>query len=355
MKTNRRGFLRQAMFTGAMCCFGVTFADMLLGNDKQNKKIIDVHHHILPHIYVSSLAKIGITSTNGNPFPQWSARQSIEAMDRNGIRTAITSISAPGIYFGDKQFAIQLARQCNEYSANLIANYPGRFGAFGVLPLPDVDASLLELSYSLDTLKLDGVILLSNIAGDYLGSPRFDDVFAELNRRKAVVFIHPTYPAEKRYPDLQIPPSFFEFVFDTTRTIASLIQHNTLERFPDIRFIVAHGGGTAPYLAKKMALTAQISGQRSDHAIAQLKKMIYDTSLSTSRYSLALMKDLAGDDNIVFGSDFGFVPEFVLTSSIYELNNCEVYDRISLEKIYQINAVKLFSRLVLKKHSSGSS
>lgn len=345
MKINRRDFLRHAMIMGAMYGSGLVFSDVLLGNDLQQKRIIDVHHHILPEVYISSLKKIGITSTNGGPFPQWSARRSIEAMDRNGIRTAITSISAPGIYFGDMKFTKQLARQCNEYSANLIASYPGRFGAFGVLPLPDVDASLFEVSYALDTLKLDGVVLLSNIEGNYLGSPRFDDVFVELNRRKTVVFIHPTEPAGKRYPEMHIPPSFFEFVFDTTRTVASLIQHNTLNKFQNIRFIVAHGGGTVPYLAKKMALTAQISGQPSEHGISQLQQVYYDTALTTSRYPLASLKELAGEGKIVFGSDFGFAPEFVLASSIYELNSCELFQASELDKIYESNALKLIPRL----------
>ena len=341
----RREFLRQIVAAGAMCCSDLVFANLVQAGDGQEKGMLDVHHHILPAVYTSSLAKIGITSTNGAPFPSWSAQGSIDAMDRSGIQRAMTSISAPGIYFGDVEFSKRLARQCNEYSANVIAKYPGRFGGFAVLPLPDIESSLLEIAYALDTLVLDGVVLLSNYGGRYLGSPHFDEVFNELDRRKAVVFIHPTEPAGKQFPKSHIPPSFFEFVFDTTRTIASLIQHTTLERFPEIRFIVAHGGGTAPYLIKKMELTAQISGRQSEQALAQMKKLHYDTALTTSRYSLALLKEMAGIQNIVFGSDSGFAPEFVVASSLYELDHSEVFDKNDLEKIYSSNAQKLFKRV----------
>ncbi len=159
---------------------------------------IDVHQHILPPGYLSALAKLGITTGGGSPLPAWNAwdvQSTLELMDRHGIATAITSILEPGIYFGDREFTRDLARRCNDYSARLSHEYPHRFGAFAILPLPDLDAALRELEYALDTLKLDGIVLLSSIEGRYPGDPAFDELFTELNRHKAIVFLHLTVPA----------------------------------------------------------------------------------------------------------------------------------------------------------------
>jgi 6-methylsalicylate decarboxylase len=155
---------------------------------------IDVHHHIVPPEYVQALAGIGVTNSIGAAFPQWDADTTLEVMDRNGIQSAITSISCPGVFFGDKGFAVMLARLCNEISARLITDYPGRFGAFATLPLPDTDAALKELEYAIETLKLDGVVLLTNYTGTYLGDPAFEVLFQELNRRRTPVFVHPADP-----------------------------------------------------------------------------------------------------------------------------------------------------------------
>ena len=155
---------------------------------------VDVHHHLLPPEYLSTLNKRGITEFAGRPFPEWSPEISLSLMDQHGIKTAITSLSCPGVYFGDMGLARDLARACNEYAAELCKGEDRRWGAFAVLPLPDLDAAIAELEYALDTLKLDGVALLASIDKRYLGDPGFNGLFDELNRRKAVVFIHPSVP-----------------------------------------------------------------------------------------------------------------------------------------------------------------
>lgn len=156
---------------------------------------IDVHNHIIPSEYLRELAGIGITDSLGRSFPEWSAEKTLAVMDANGIRAAVTSISSPGVYFGDAPFARRAARLCNEVSAQLVSDYPARFGAFATLPLPDAASSLDELSYALDTLRLDGVVVLSNIAGTYVGDERYETLYAELDRRHAVAYVHPTDPA----------------------------------------------------------------------------------------------------------------------------------------------------------------
>jgi len=175
MPINRRTFLKLASI------FGLSLSSSAIISCNISKKLlpqqpdrIDVHHHILPPVYISALAKIGITSAGDVPFPNWNAQQSLDVMDRNGIATAITSISSPGVYFGDSEFSGDLAKRCNEFSANLVRENQKRFGGFAVLPLPDVKAALRELEYALDVLKLDGVVLLTNVDGHYLGTPKIE-------------------------------------------------------------------------------------------------------------------------------------------------------------------------------------
>lgn len=344
MLINRRTFLKQATI------YGMTFSsNALFATSCSNAQIpqpsvrIDVHHHIVPPVYASALAEIGITSSGGLPFPYWNAQRALDFMDLHGIATAITSISSPGIYFGDKEFSIDLARRCNEFSANLIRDNKTRFGGFAVLPLPDVRAAVKELEYALDILKLDGVVLLSNVGGLYLGAPEFDELYSELNRRKAIVYIHPTVPAEDKFPKMDIPPSIMEFVFDTTRAIANLIVHKTIKRYPDIRYIVSHGGGTAPYIAWRISL---LDYQLHTDTINDLKSLYYDTALSASPYALGSLQELADPSHMLFGSDYPFAPEMATNLTIFGLNSFDGFDEEKLRGITRDNALNLFPRFV---------
>ena len=192
---------------------------------------IDVHHHIVPKDYVKALSKLGVTAGLGVALPKWDVHKALDVMDEHGIASAVVSISAPGVYFGGRdralEIAAELSRQTNEFCAELIREHPGRFGAFATLPLPDVDAALKELAHSLDELRLDGVVLLSNYDGYYLGDPKFDALFAELNRRKAVVFVHPQSPPAAKDFHLGLPEAMLDVCFDTTRTAFSLIVSKT--------------------------------------------------------------------------------------------------------------------------------
>jgi predicted TIM-barrel fold metal-dependent hydrolase len=301
---------------------------------------IDVHHHILPMEYISSLARISINKSAGVAFPQWDIEKSLALMDRKSIMAAIVSISAPGIYFGNRNFARELARSCNEFSARLIQEYPERFGAFAVLPLPDIEASLLELEYALDTLNLDGVGLLSSIDGQYLGNPETDYLLSELNRRKAVVFVHPNAPPDHMLPKTNIPPAIMEFVFDTTRAVANLIITRTIRRYPDIRFIFPHAGGTIPFLAGRISMGEQ-------KVIQYLKTLYYDIALSATPYALRSLQELAEPSHILFGSDFPFLPEPLITSMIEGLENYKGFSDEMRYSIEQKNALALFPRFKL--------
>lgn len=349
---NRRSFLRLVSFFSMACTTGVIYSckskekPTVLGSGR-----IDVHHHILPPDYVTALKRIGITESGGVPIPDWNPQASLNVMDQNGIAAAITSISSPGVYFGDISFSGELARQCNEFSARLVCDYPKRFGSFAVLPLPDVDAALRELEYAIDKLKLDGIVLLTNVGGHYLGDPEFDELFAELNRRKAVVFIHPTNPPAGNLPELELPSSLVEFVFDTTRAVVNLIHSGTLERYPDIRFILAHAGGTAPYLAWRISLFEFKPGmyrpdpQEIIHS--SFKCLYYDIALSASPHTLSSLKQLADPSHILFGSDYPFAPEILTAWTIEGLHNFSAFGEKTRFRIERQNALKLFPKFSL--------
>lgn len=305
---------------------------------------IDVHHHIVPREYVKALATCGIEESGGMPFPEWEVDTSLEFMERQSIEKAFTSISCPGVYFGDIAFACDLAHRCNEISAKLINDHPQRFGAFAVLPLPDLDAALLELEYALDTLKLDGVTLLASIGNQYLGDPAFDDLFAELNRRKTVIFVHPAVPPGSDVPKLNLPPSIVEFTFDTTRAITNLLFSGTLERCPDIRFIFPHAGGTVPYLTWRISLGAWLPGMHErvpQGVVTYLKNLYYDTALSTNSYTLRSFQELVQPSHILFGSDFPFLPEPVIAENISDFESYDGFTDQDRRMIERNNALTI--------------
>jgi len=228
-------------------------------------KRIDVHHHFLTPQYLKELAKIGVVESGGYDLQQvahWKPEESLALMDRYGIDTALLSVSAPGLYFGNPAKAGSMARSLNEFAAQCVSRWPNRFGFFATLPLPDVEAALTEIGYALDQLSADGIGLHSNHAGIYLGDPRFEAIFAELNRRAAVVHIHPNVftgneiPAGKNAgsPLPIIPGAVLEFVFDTTRMVANLIVSGTLKRYPHIHIILSHAGGAVPLFAECLLL-----------------------------------------------------------------------------------------------------
>ena len=311
---------------------------------------IDVHNHIVPKEYVSALAEKGITTPGGFPFPEWSPEVTLTRMDEQGIGVAMTSISAPGVYIGDTGWACDLARRCNEISARLVSDHPQRFGAFAVLPLPDIDGALKELEYAIDTLCFDGVTLLTSIGDRYLGDPVFDPLFEELNRRKLVVYTHPNIPPGSDVPKLGWPAPLVEFIFDTTRAVTNLILNGTLERYPDIPIILSHAGGAVPYIVGRIALAETqpiLKTIAPKGVITYLKGLYYDTALSATPYALPCLRTLVDPSHIVFGSDYPFAPESELwmgktAENIQRYGGFNKEDLLSVERN---NALRLFPRI----------
>jgi 6-methylsalicylate decarboxylase len=321
-----------------------------------NNNIIDVHHHILPDDYLESLKQNGINKSFGVSFPRWSIEKALSLMDETGIQTAITSISAPGIYFGKTSLSINLSRTVNEFGAQLVNEYPQRFGVFASLPLPDLKASLKELEYSLDVLKLDGIVLLTHYDNYYLGDSYYKDIYYELNKREAVVFIHPDIPKGAEATNIKVPAALFEVVHDTTRAVANLVYTGVIKKYPKIKFILSHAGGTVPYLAFRLSLPEYyFMGkivkyfQFPEGVISYLQTFYYDTALAASPYNFKSLRELVDDSHILFGSDNPFANAVVVKNTVEGIESYNDFSASSRNMIYHENASKLFPRLNQQK------
>jgi predicted TIM-barrel fold metal-dependent hydrolase len=233
----------------------------------------------------------------------WTPAADLEQMDAAGIALAIGSISIPGVWFGDAALARRMAREWNDYAATVVSDHPKRFGFFAVIAPPDIDGSLTEIEYVLDVLKADGIALMSHYDGRWLGDDRFRPVMSELNRRQAVVFVHPAaVPEEQTVPGIK--SHVLEGPFDTTRTIVSLLVNGVLSNCPNIRFVFAHGGGAIPYLAGRLTALAHGSGaMQADRIRDQLSRLYFDTALSMNASTLAALTAFSPGSQILLGTD----------------------------------------------------
>lgn len=310
---------------------------------------IDVHHHIVPTDYIAGLEKIGITNSLGKAFPDWSVQKSLDVMDANGIKMAVVSLSSHGVFFGNVQHATGLARMCNEISAKLICDHPDRFGAFATLTLPDVHSALKELDYALDTLKLDGVVLMSNYSGLYIGDQNFKELYAELNKRKAVVYVHPTDPFAGKPLGRNIPTFLLKVTFETARVIFNLLHKGVFDQYPQIKWIFSHAGGVKPYIAWRVMLGQFIipdAGQTVSKGVPYyLKKLFYDTGLSANPQALNSLRELVEPSQILFGTDYPFAPDLVTAETVKGLQNYQGFSPEEMDAVESRNALNLFPRL----------
>ncbi len=309
---------------------------------------IDVHHHVLPDFYVSTLATMGVTTAGGIPFPTWTPDTSLATMDETGVATAMLSLSSPGVHLDSDAAAVELATRVNDHTADLVRDHPGRFGFFACLPMPALDASIIETTRALDELDADGVVLLASSRDRFLGDPEFDPLLAELDQRNAVVFIHPNGHSSSFGLGLESPAFVTEFVVDTTRAVTNMLWTGALDRYPNIRWIIAHAGGTIPYLAWRLSLLDLLPGfldRSPEGATHYLKRLYFDTALSASTEAMSGALALVGPDQILFGSDVPFAPEVVAVREVEDLGELDILDADAHAAIDRENALELFPRL----------
>ncbi|MFI8975211.1 amidohydrolase family protein [Nocardia asteroides] len=305
---------------------------------------IDVHQHLIPPVYRKALISQGIHDAGGREIPAWSVDSALDMMNESGIGAAVLSVSTPGTSFlADPAEATSLARAVNDYCATVADQEPQRFGFFATVPLPDVDEAAAEAARALDTLGADGVVLLSNSRGVYLGQPGQDALFRVLDERAAVAFVH---PAELPGPTVDgVPPFAADFLLDTSRAAYLLVRNDVRRRYPNIRFILSHAGGFVPYAAHRMALTIfSETGRSPIEVLEELSSFYFDTALSSSAAALPSLLAFAEPGHVLYGSDWPFAPQPAVAWFAAGLREFDGLSHATRAAIDQGNAATLLPR-----------
>ncbi len=315
---------------------------------------IDVHCHFMPDFYREALIAAGQSRPDGiAALPDWCEDDMLRAMDDLGIERAYLSISSPGVHFGDDSAARKLARRVNEEGARLVRAYPGRFGFFASTPLPDVAGTLDEIAFAFDELGADGVIFETNFHGLYLGDNALAPVYRELDRRGAVLFLHPTAPGCScgcgQYPGqhFDYPAPMMEFIFDTTRSVTNMVLSGTLDRFPNLHVIVPHAGAALPILAARIDLIGPMltapGAPRPPSMRDALRRFHFDLAGVPVPQMLDALLSVADPQHLHFGSDWPFTPTAVCKALSDALDGAVQLDGTLRTDVYRNNALRLFT------------
>ena len=366
---SRRDLLTGLTVVGAAALFPWSQA---LAQKNGNPRRIDVHHHFTPPEYQAYTAAHpgvggfgrggrgrgggggrGRGGALGSARAGWVLSEDMEDMDKNGTETAILSITTPGFWFGEVEENRKVMRACNEFAAKLRADHPGRFGSFAALPMTDPDGALKEIEYSLDTLKADGIGLFTDYRDKWLGHESFDPIYQELNRRKAVIYVHPIEPDCCRNLVPDVGDTVVEYGADTTRTIANLILSGSTTKFPDITWIFSHGGGMMPYVIERFlsGTTAELipgvttKGQGSNPpakvpkgVLYELRKMYYDTAQASNPVAMRALRTVVPVSQIVFGTDYWYrtaeeTGHGLTTNKVFSAQELRMINRGNVERI----------------------
>jgi predicted TIM-barrel fold metal-dependent hydrolase len=331
---------------------------------------IDVHHHYHLAMNWSYNSSFLPTRAHLRPTGSWKPETHFEFMDKWGIDAAILSDpTVPRLEF-DYEDGRALCRQLNDFNAELITKHGDRFGTFAAVPMPDIEGSIVEARRALTELGLDGIFLGTHYFGRHLGDSSFDEFHAELDRLKAVVYVHPTWsfcaPEVAYRPALHFAHPPMEFVFETTRTIASIVYSGVAKRYPNIRWIFSHGGGTVPFLSFRFAgfhtHESRFNEVLPEGPATYFKQLYYETAQAFSKVQLEALKALTPLEHILFGTDY---PPM---GSLYADNNKELAPDVADElpangdpapafdivfgedraKVERMNALELFPKLAAR-------
>ena len=347
--STRRGFLSSLVATGTATGLGATLAgcqsiEGIFGTATPAKSPrIDIHHHMVPPSYAADMKRMGIGS------PRWTPQMSIDDMDKNDIATSVVALIQPGAFFKNVTADRRMAREANEYAAQMSRDFPGRFGSFATLPLMDVEGSLREITYAYDTLKADGIGLMTSYGDLYLGDKHFWPIWEELNRRKAVIYVHPLQPDCCRNLIPGLPNSSLEYATDTTRTIASMLFSGAANKFPDIRWIWSHSGGTMPFLWTRF--TRQVVDMKEkakevlpNGVLKEVQKFYYDTAQGHHEGAMLALRQLIPSSQIMYGSDYPYRPGAETRTGLAERQFTQA-ERIAIDRG---NALRLMPQLAPK-------
>jgi predicted TIM-barrel fold metal-dependent hydrolase len=306
---------------------------------------IDFHFHLIPQFYQDAVYEAGTGPLIGR-YPDWSPERALELMDAHSIEVALTSLAQPGVQFGDRARARALARRCNDYAAELNVRWPKRFGAFAVVPMWDIGDAIAEVGYALDVLKHQGVCLFASYGVRFLGDPYFDPLLEELDRRQAVVFVHPAFHPSSRKLALPWPGFMMEYLFDTTRAAVNLVFSGATERFRRIRFVLAHAGGLVPYFAWRLSVSPMIDPRLPqlppEQIFARLGHFWYDTALCPTPETMASLASVARPEQVVFGTDWPFANAKVVAAAFKTSATAALPAGLQRGAIDRANALSLF-------------
>lgn len=334
---------------------------------------IDVHCHHIPDFYRLSLATHGVVTAGGIPIPAWSPELAVNFMNQFGIQMQIVSISEPGVtHLPSRDERVALARQINDYTTDTLikgsGNLAGRFGGFAVLPLADPNDPLdvlnacAEATRAINELGMDGIGILTNYNGVYLGDPRLTPLMITLNLLGAMVFVHPVTPVK---PDSIILPTFlFEFTFDTTRAGVNMLYNGIYRLYPRIRWLMAHAGGTLPFLSYRTSLftvtpvLAQALGLPQLNQVEVLGSygdLFYDTALSPAPAAMKSVREVTDVSHVMFATDWPFSgPVFaVSTTGDPAPQLADSFNNSELVKVNRDNALAQFPRAAARLAALG--
>ena len=336
---------RRTFIAGALGAVGTVAAGRVglaqMQGQAQSPRRIDVHHHFVPPFYLDELGQ----SMKLNPtLSTWSLQKDRELLEQGGVERAIMSITTPGLWFGLTTAARDLARRCNDYAAKIATDHPKRYGMYVNVSLPDVDGTLKEIEYGMDTLKAAGVAVFTSYGDKWLGDPAFEPVYAELNRRKAVVYTHPpdTSCCMNLLKSTAFNEAAIEYGTDTTRAIAKWFVSGAAKKYPDIKIIWSHGGGSLTSLYSRFQGIAGNPRNKEffpEGLEAEVRKFYYDTASQFHRVNLIALKELVSASQIVYGTDVPFgnpkrIADGIAATKLFSAEELAMIDRGNAEKLF---------------------
>ena len=313
------------------------------------RKCIDIHAHYLSDGYRAALLRHGAagSESDGLPAPMWSVDSHLEMMSKLGIERSFLSMASPHCFFGDEGEAIELAREFNEFGAEIVDQYPDRFGLFATLPLPTVEHSLVEIDYAFDKLRAVGIKLPTNAGGIYLADDKFSPILDMLNSRRAIVVLHPVRPAVDARVPRNTPVAVVDYLVETTRAVSDMVISGMIDLYPNIRWIIPHGGALLPSLVDRLIGMTPLLQMKSSRKLPDIRAtfagLYYDVAGFAVPNQLLGLLQMTGVDHILYGSDYPYAFTSFIEGEKAKLASTEILTAEQKRKIFAENAEQLLN------------